>query len=656
MILHAQHSAHETGGRWVAFRAAGVAFAGTCFLLAGSFPAAAQTDPKDNAPVASVPASIPAVQPENPGSVPWGIASSAASSATYSDWLPKMAAVGIRWVRMFGEWGNIEPKKGAFDFARNDAMVDAARANHIEINGIFFGSPGWINPSSHSFPMKNLGDWSNYATELVKHYKGRVRYWEVWNEGNAGFNDGHNDATDYARLLAAAYAGAKKADPTAPVGMSVASFDAPYIDQVILSQVKMGKPGSFDFFCIHPYETTGCLSEAGGEIPYLWMAKMLREVVKADAPDKANAPIWITEVGRLIGDKKESKEEDLVSEPEAARTVVKTYIMAIAQGIQRIFWFEAQDPHGEPPGYGILNIDGAPRPSYIAMKAMTACLGPTPKPLGWLALGKDGESYGFVFQSGTGPVLVTWMPLGETDNTITFKGDVEVVDSLTNTSSSLKAGESLALTDTPVLITGLPADLVEQARAHAGKNFPWGGDYSTATSVNIQLGDPNVNHGIIQVERGWTTPHKFDDGSAGALVSPPGKHDNQNIKFIVHPSFANLKTHDYYIRVTARRVTPKKGPESYCKMDLVYEVADSKAKGPMRIAGRATPDITSYQGEAKGESFVLSDDTANWQSHTWHLKDAAFAKMWGYDIAFLIDKSDPFVIGKVEVSTRPFGN
>jgi hypothetical protein len=250
------------------------------------------------------------------------------------------------------------------------------------------------------------------------------------------------------------------------------------------------------------------------------------------------------------------------------------------------------------------------------------------------------------------------MPLGQTDRTITFGGDVQVVNSLTDASAPLKAGRPLTLTDSPVLITGLPSDLVSQAEANAGKNFPWGGDYSSATSVNIQLGSPNINNGIIQVERGWTTPYKFDDGSTGALVSQPGKHDNQNIKFIVHPSFANLKTHEYYIRVTARRATPPKTPENYCKMDLVYEVADSQGRGPMRIAGRDTsgPDITTYQGESKGEEFVLSANTSAWQTHTWHLTDAAFAKMWDYDFAFLIDKSYPFVIGKVEVSTQPFGN
>jgi len=509
--------------------------------------------------------------------------------------------------------------------------------------------------------MGHLKDWGEYCGKVVAQYKDRVHDWEIWNEGNGGFKghypDGHMDSTaDYAKLTATAYEAIKKSDPAAKVGLSVASFDAPYLDQTVLEQAKLGKPESFDFLCIHPYETIGGLTEVNGEVSYLWMAKMLRDALKVDAPDRPNPEIWITEIGRRIGDEKESKEKDAVTEEVAAVTLVKAYIMAIAEGIQRVSWFEAEDPHGEPPGYGLLRIDGTPRPSLTAMKSMTALLGPTPKNLGWLALGKDGRSYGFAFQGKSGPVLVLWMPLGETDKTISFSGEVKVTDPLTGSSTTFGAGKPLDLTDKPVLVANIPADIVAQAQVNAGKNFPWGGDYTGAKTVSIQLGDSNIDKGITQVNLDWTKPYKFADGSTGAVVSQPGKHDNQNIKFVIHPSFADIKTHDYYLRVTARRISPNKTPESYCKMDLVYEVADSKGQGgPMRIAGRVKPELYQYEGEITGDEFALADDTAKWQTHTWHLTDASFSKMWGYDFAFLIDKSDPFVIGKVEVSTQPFG-
>jgi len=104
---------------------------------------------------------------------------------------------------------------------------------------------------------------------------------------------------------------------------------------------------------------------------------------------------------------------------------------------------------------------------------------------------------------------------------------------------------------------------------------------------------------------------------------------NESAAFYVHPSFSSILTNDYYIRLTVRRV--EKGNVG---MNLFYEVADSK--------GRA-----AYRN--KGEWFSLSEETA-WQTHTWHVTDASFAKMWGYDFSFRPEQSGPFVIGKVEVS------
>jgi hypothetical protein len=602
-----------------------------------------------------------AAAPDDTLASPWGITSSASSSRTYPDWFPKMQAAGVTWCRMFADWGSFEPKKSEWNMGAADKMLDAAAAHNIHLSGMFLYSAKWAYPpgaKGAAFPMGHLDDWAEYCGKVVERYKDRVHYWEIWNEGNGGFHghypDGHWDTDmDYAKLASGAYTAIKQSDPNAQVGLSVASFDPAYIDQVLQDEAKLGKPESFDYFCIHPYETMGLINEADGEIPYLWMAKTLRDAIKVDAPDRKNPEIWITEVGRPIGNHKESKEADNVTPELAADTLVKAYIMAIAQGINRVCWFEAQDPHGEPPGYGILDINGETRPGYLAMKAMTSSLGETPKYLGWLALGQGNKSYGFAFQGAKGPALVLWMPTGETDNTITFGGNVTVVEPKTGSSSPLGAGQTLALGDSPVIVTDLPADLAAQAQANGAKNFPWGGDFSNTSTVSIQLGDPNANNGITQVSRDWTKPYKFDDGSTGALVSPPGHHDNQNIKFYVHPSFANLKTQEYYLRVTARRIAPYKT----AKMSLVYEVANSRGGGPMRVAGRDTSvaNDTDYKGGIEGETFALENNT-KWQTHTWHLTDAAFAKMWGYDFAFLTKDSDPFVIGKVEVSTKPFTN
>ena len=585
--------------------------------------------------------------PVDPELVPWGITTSASSTRTYPEWYPKMSAAGIRWVRTFPEWSSLEPTKGTFNFTGTDAMLDVAKTNNLEISGMLFGKAPWGQGGIHSFPMQNLDDWTDYAAALTDHYKDRIHYWEVWNEGNAGFNDGHNVTADYANLVAAAYTGVKKGDPSALVGMSVASFDPAYIDQAILDQAQAGKAGCFDYLCIHPYETFGGIGDPDGEVPYLWMTRMLRDELKADAPDKANVPIWITEIGRPL--ERSTNESGValgqdVHEIDAAKAVVKSYVMAVAQGIARICWFEARDPVGEPPGYGLLKGDASPRVSYTAMQAMTGALGETPKYVGWLALGAGNRSYGFVFVNVPPPdtadledahpltapayVLALWMPAGMTDNSISFTGDVQVIDAMTNTTAPLKAGQPLALTDKPVFIKGLPAHLVAQAAANAAQNFPWGGDYSKATTVFLELGPQPYSQGVVR-QGGLGVPHTFDDNSTGIEVQG---NIGSSANFYTHPSFAGIKTREYYIRMSFRRIGP-----GNVGMNFNYEVADSQGKGPLRHSG----------------GWYSVDADPGWQTHVWHVTDACFAKMWGFDFCVNPEQSVPFVIGKVEVSTQP---
>jgi hypothetical protein len=535
-----------------------------------------------------------------------------------------MAEARVATVRLFPEWRTFEPKKGTWKWDDGDTLVKTAADNKLNINAILMGSPPGAK-TAHAFPMDNLDDWSNYVSAVVGRYHKQIHYWEVWNEGNGGFNDGRHTTADYAKLAVTTYAAAKKADAQARVGLSVASFDAPYLHQTVLAMAKAETPDRFDYLCIHPYEITDGLADADGEIPFLWMTRLLRDMLKASAPKRADAEIWITEVGRRV----EKNKDRVVTEEQAATTLVKVYTMAIAQGIARTQWFEGRDPVGEDQGFGLLKRDGSARPSYQMLKTLKTLLGSVPKYEGWLALGRDGRGYGFVFEGKSAPILVGWMPAGGREKTISFPADVEVIRTPNTATTTLKGGRPLELTDAPVIVVGLPADMVKQARANAGKSFPWGGDYSTAGTVSCQPGLPDANHGVFQTGRARTPMVKFSDGSTGILVQGDINHP---VSFFVHPSFGNLQTKEYYIRATVRRVG-----EGNVGMNLFYEVADSQGRTPYKNVGQWF-GVTAAFG---------------WQTYTWHVTDACFSKMWGHDLSLRPEKSIPFVIGKVEVSTEP---
>jgi polysaccharide biosynthesis protein PslG len=130
----------------------------------------------------------------------------------------------------------------------------------------------------------------------------------------------------------------------------------------------------------------------------------------------------------------------------------------------------------------------------------------------------------------------------------------------------------------------------------------------------------------------------FADGTTGVRANVgPGKA----VYFAISPRFANYAMRDVYVRVTARTEGPV--PEKrYTGMNLWYQpYKGSRAKPP------------EYPYRAEGTWWTVPADN-QWHSMTWHLTDALFAHTFGSGFYLQLDDSFPFVIGKVELSRKPF--
>lgn len=546
----------------------------------------------------------------------------------HTEWFPRVAEAGVRTVRLFPEWRTIEPRPDEWNWAPTDALLKAAGESKLEINAVLMGSHPTNKNKIHAFPMEHLPEWSKFVGQAVKRYEGQINYWEVWNEGNGGFNDEKHTNADYARLAAATYKAAKAANPKAQIGLTVASYDAAYLRQTIIAQNEQGTPNHFDFLAIHPYELADRLAEADGEISFLWMTRLLRDALKAHAPERANAEIWMTEISRRLS----STPGHEVTAEQAAGDLVKIYTMALAQGIARTQWFEAQDPVGEDQGFGLIDRAGKQRAAYDALKTLSSLLGPRPEYLGWVALGEKGQGYGFVFRHAAEPekqVLVAWTSPGHADKASAVPLEVALAQSLWDRSTiEFKPGEKFLLSSKPVVVTLTSRELRLQARKNATQPFPWGGNHAQAKTVSIVLGENRDSQGILPVGQRNVPTIRFPDGTTGVLL-----RGDQGANFSVHPSFGNLQTREYYVRVTMRRIA-----SGNVGFNINYAAADSQGRTPYKNRGiwfSAKPDM-------------------GWQTQTWHLTDACFSKMWGYDFSFRPEQSVPFVIGKVEVSTEPF--
>ena len=127
---------------------------------------------------------------------------------------------------------------------------------------------------------------------MVARYHSDIKYWEVWNEFNGSFAEGGSPEM-YAELVREASIAAKKIDPTAKIGMSVANFDVRFLDAAI----KAGAASHFDYICVHPYEILAGLRD-GGEPAFLNMTTTLRKMLDANKEPR-DTPLWITEIGSL---------------------------------------------------------------------------------------------------------------------------------------------------------------------------------------------------------------------------------------------------------------------------------------------------------------------------------------------------------------------
>jgi hypothetical protein len=522
---------------------------------------------------------------------PWGIALGAEWSGDYPKFNPLLREAGVTWVRYFPEWHSLQPEPGQWSFERADAFLASATAHEIDIAGGFWYAAPWATTdgSMRRVPLKDLQHWRNYVKGMIGRYGKEVQWWEVWNEFNGSFSEGGTPAI-YADLVREARKAAKAINPEVKIGLSVANFDLGFLDATI----KAGAAGHFDYVCVHPYENLGALAD-GGERGYLSLAGSLRQMLKTNGQSES-IPLWITEFGV-----QSTIAPDKGTDAKQADMLIKGYILSLAQGFDKIFWFEARGPaYGKGTDHGILRQDWSKRPVYDAYSNLTKQLGPEPRYTGWLDL---NGAFGFVFANGKEHRLVAWA----------------------DASRSVNLGsKEIPLTRTPAFLSDLPADVIALAKSNAAKPFPWGIDFAAANSVACHLGATNRDAGISQTNPGTTSVvHGLDHSYRRADVTKGG--EGHYAYFRVDPTFVPFGTKELEITIVAKRL-PTGQPAG---MNLTYE------------------SLTGYKGT--GEWWTIPEGES-WHEHAWKVTDANFAGGWGWN--FRTDASGSgadFLIKEVRV-------
>lgn len=139
-----------------------------------------------------------------------------------------VAKLGVKWARLQSGWQRTEREKGVYNFEWLDKVVDNMISIGVEpwlclcygndlysVNAKnYYGAVGV--PPIHSEEEKNA--WANYVKATVKHFKGRIHYYEVWNEPDGQWCWKHGpNAVELARFTTDTAIACKEADPTCEV-------------------------------------------------------------------------------------------------------------------------------------------------------------------------------------------------------------------------------------------------------------------------------------------------------------------------------------------------------------------------------------------------------------------------------------------------------
>ncbi|OGB22804.1 MAG: hypothetical protein A3I66_12910 [Burkholderiales bacterium RIFCSPLOWO2_02_FULL_57_36] len=92
-------------------------------------------------------------------------------------------------------WNVLNPSAGVYNWTTLDTLVNDSVAHGVELVYVFGHVPQWAstNPSGNC-DGSTAGDcyapqaqaWRDFVAQITDRYKGKIKYWELWNEPNAG--------------------------------------------------------------------------------------------------------------------------------------------------------------------------------------------------------------------------------------------------------------------------------------------------------------------------------------------------------------------------------------------------------------------------------------------------------------------------------------
>lgn len=282
--------------------------------------------------------------------------------------LDLLSAAGAESLRDDATWAAVEPKKGELRIPPHwDVLVNEARKRNIEPLWILAYGNKFYDGGAKPHSPEGIAAFTRYAEFVVRHFKGRVSRYEIWNEWEHWTgNTTPGSAEGYVRLVRSVYPAIKKVDPQAEVLVGAVGAEGMrkgYLRRLI----ELGVLDNADGLSLHTY--LHCRRWGSGPADWAhWMRDLDRELADLTG---IRQTFYVTEMGWPAHEGKCG-----VSEEEQAEYLTQMFVLARDLSfIKGIWWYDFQndgpDSTNQEHNFGLVRQDFSKKPAYEALQAIS---------------------------------------------------------------------------------------------------------------------------------------------------------------------------------------------------------------------------------------------------------------------------------------------
>jgi hypothetical protein len=390
-----------------------------------------------------------------------------------------MRELGVGWMRIPVNWYEVEPRADLSLWKQVEQVIAEYRRTYpglhfmvtLRARSPWAGekAPAKVSPKA-TLPPRDLDAYYRFVLGMAARGRGVVECWQIENEEDSGAWWA-GTAAQYLELLRTAHRAIRAADPQAKIALggftsemtTVASGLAQGRDKSEIAR-QLGVKGPVDPRAeawVRPSldQMEAILAGAG---PYIDVVDIhlyndyhsipdrvqwLRDRMRAHGYEK---PIWATEVGGP------DTAVDPFSETAQAEQVEKRVALALASGVEKVFWLGLHDMRNQGPRWdhlGLVTAAGVKKPAFRVYQALIRTLGNLPAS----HLEVPG-GYGARFGEGASARWLLWSDRGVRYRLAVRSSAVRVVSvsGATRLLQADKGAVQLSLNGSPVLVEATP--------------------------------------------------------------------------------------------------------------------------------------------------------------------------------------------------------